>query len=251
MQTVKRKCQIHLIQIIEKAQDCFILHNNILSFNNEYFTNLYLKSISAHAYHLYITSDDEIELSSTNEGWFIRSHSMTNNVDVVENPIFTSKYKYKKIIATTDKSLKFQVGNEDISNMPIFAYLSQPSPQFIRTFVNEYNKKNIIKEVMIEYEEINNNSTIISNEAIAEVYALHAEEPNAYENKLKELGGPNRTILIPKIHKDNTITIRKIKDNWNREEVANILRNFRNDILVEVSNGTVSDFTEKWIEKNL
>lgn len=55
--------------------------------------------------HLYILSDDEIVLSSNNIGYFIRSHSMTNNSDLIQNPLFISNYKYKKIIATTNPEL--------------------------------------------------------------------------------------------------------------------------------------------------
>lgn len=222
MQTVKRKCQVHLIQVTEKAQDCFILHNNILSFNNEYFTNFYLKSISASAYHLYITSDDEIK-----EGdWlFIESKGIIQATSMLLRDSSIKKDKKGKIIATTDKLI--------LNNL---THIPQPSLQFIRIFVDEYNRKNVIKEVMVEY------------------YKGHI---NVYKESVPtdckvdyffETGEFSGLKVNPK---DNTITIRKIKDNWSREEVANILRNFKNDILVEVSNGTVSDFTEKWIEKNL
>jgi hypothetical protein len=36
-----------------------------------------------------------------------------------------------------------------------------------------------------------------------------------------------------------------------RERVIELIHSFRNDILVEVQKGSVSDFTEKWIELNL
>lgn len=55
-----------------------------------------------------------------------------------------------------------------------------------------------------------------------------------------------------KLNPDNTINIKSIKDSWTREETANLIRNFRNEILIEISaRRQVSDFTEKWIETNL
>jgi hypothetical protein len=96
--------------------------------------------------HLYILSNEEITLSSNNEGWFLRSHSMTNNTDVIQNPQFTSKYKYKRIIATTDNSLL--VKNNDMFSTE----LPQIPQQFIDYYINEYNRGNIITKLLVEVE---------------------------------------------------------------------------------------------------
>jgi hypothetical protein len=50
---------------------------------------------------------------------------------------------------------------------------------------------------------------------------------------------------------EKTVIVSPIKDSWAREEVVNLIRNFRNDILIEVQKGGVSNFTEEWINKNL
>jgi len=65
------------------------------------------------------------------------------------------------------------------------------SNQFVKVFIDEYNKSNIIKDVMVEY-------------------SYKGQQYNE-EDKLNSLHAK----VNPK---DNTITIRKIKDNWDREE---------------------------------
>lgn len=87
--------------------------------------------------HLYVISDEEIK-----EGdWFYYKHfgediiDKTNeNTDLVNlnNP---DKY-FKKIIASTDKSLE----------------LPQIPQQFIEQYIESYNKNNNIDKVMVEYE---------------------------------------------------------------------------------------------------
>jgi hypothetical protein len=47
--------------------------------------------------------------------------------------------------------------------------------------------------------------------------------------------------------KDNTITIRKIKDNWNREEVINLIQKLETD----GADYFGQKFLEQWIENNL
>ena len=49
--------------------------------------------------------------------------------------------------------------------------------------------------------------------------------------------------------KDNTITIKPIKDSWNREEVVSLIKDYRNQ-LVPV-NSLLIEETNKWIEQNL
>ena len=97
------------------------------------------------AQHLYFLSDEEIKVGD----W------MLHNLE--EKPIQwngeetnPSVYGYKKIIATTDKSIILP------ERFPSFTYLPQPSQSFIEKFVEEYNKGNRITEVMVEYEEYHN-----------------------------------------------------------------------------------------------
>ena len=86
--------------------------------------------------HLYIISDDEIKENNTH---FYNPHSgqlhiSGNHTDYIA----INKNGCKKIIATTDVSLG----------------LPQPSQQFIEKYIEEYNKDNIITDVLVEYENV-------------------------------------------------------------------------------------------------
>ena len=105
------------------------------------------------AQHLYIISDDEIKdgdyfladnrLNTTsNKGlpnWVLCKCTKVKNSWVYCNEIPDEGHNgdwCKKIIATTDESL----------NLP------QPSQQFIQKYIEEYNKGNIITDVLVEYD---------------------------------------------------------------------------------------------------
>lgn len=131
-----------------------------------------------------------------------------------------------KIIATT----------QILRNSPILTdltgrwFLPQPSQSFIEKFVEEYNKGNQITEVLVEYEEGKYN--------LDELRERHLKGlPHSYDYcNLK---------INPK---DNTITIRKAKDSWSREEVIELLHR-----RMEYTFGGDYDksTTDKWIEENL
>lgn len=124
----------------------------------------------------------------------------------------TDTNECKKIIATTDKSL---VVSKDTGIVGIEYNLPQPSESFIQKFIYAYNNDDPITEVMVEYNHLQ--STTDLNEEWLKVNSS-----------------------------DNTITIRKMKDSWTREEVINLCReaiNYGKDY-----NGNLS---EKWIEYNL
>ena len=55
-------------------------------------------------------------------------------------------------------------------------------------------------------------------------------------------GEPNRVKVNPK---DTTITIKKVKDSWNREEVIELIKCFDRGINRPITN------VNKWIEENL
>jgi hypothetical protein len=73
-------------------------------------------------------------------------------------------------------------------------FLPQPSQSFIEKFVEEYNYRGVITEVMVEYESIG-------------AYA------NPKYNSDYQL----------KINSDNTINIINSKERWSREEVVELL----------------------------
>lgn len=159
--------------------------------------------------NLYFLSDEKIK-----EGDWI--YDEDNGVVKIEHKYQLSNINVfrkdcKKIIATTDKSIILP------ERFPSFTYLPQPSQSFIEKFVEEYNKGNVITEVMVEYENY---------------YASGALQPNLWQLK---------------ISKDHTITIRKVKDSWNRDEVRELLitaySKGRTNILLR-------EFNE-WLKENL
>ena len=178
------------------------------------------------AQNLYFLSDEEIK-----EGdWIL------NNLLEDKRPIQVTKELLedgllkddKKIIATTDKSLFTEtksIGYTEDRARVFYGkeYLPQPSQSFIEKFVEEYNEGNVITEVMVEYETITKRYGSCS---IGEGVTMNVEQL--------------------KVSKDNTITIRKVKDSWNRDEVEEKIRKGAYVLL----NGSIGDF-DKWIEENL
>ena len=116
---------------------------------------------------------------------------------------FIGENGYNKVIATTNTSLYIHQ-KETISLPERVFYLPQPSQQFIQKYIEEYNKGNIITDVLVEYEYLLDDNGVIP-----------------YWN-LK---------VNPK---DNTITIKKVKDNYTKEELCQILEKFISFIWSEV-----------------
>ncbi len=141
----------------------------------------------------------------------------------------------RKVIATTDNSLLIDTyinqgdtvkgdliikrSSDYTTGLKGRINLPQPSQQFIKKFVEEYNKGNIIEDVLVEYEE---GKSYSGNEGLI----------------IKEWLKINP--------KDNTITIKKVKDSWNREEVENLIYSAMKDRCYT----TIAEW-KKWIKENL
>ena len=137
-------------------------------------------------WNLYIISDDEIKENNTH---FYNPHSgqlhiSGNHTDYIA----INKNGCKKIIATTDVSLG----------------LPQPSQQFIQKYIEEYNKGNIITDVLVEYE------YLLDDRAVLPYWNLKVNP------------------------KDNTITIKKVKEIYTKEEVYQILEKYISFLWSEV-----------------
>ena len=202
-------------------------------------------------HHLYIISDDEIK-----EGdWFLSDSRGTKQeppkyrveqcikfengwifghiegMEVGHNPDWS-----KQIIATTDSSL-WRPSHKYASDVIL---LPQPSQQFIEKYVEEYNKGNVITDVLVECE-------LISNEE----YFLNTINPDDdvpyFDENLK---------INPK---DNTITIKIVKDSYTREEHISNIKKFSLELGSKIhcflkEDGTLSisiQDVNKWIEENL
>jgi len=143
--------------------------------------------------HLYTTSDEEIK-----EGdWCIQTNyekTLSNICKYIDYG--KGSFTFKKIIASTDSLLgKYINGNNSLYGEFIGVNLPQPSQLFIDKYIIEYNKGNTITEIMVEYEE---NYKDVKN------YGIRGEHLKINS-------------------KDNTITIRRIKDSWTRDEVKQLI----------------------------
>lgn len=224
-----KKCQIVMLPINEKAENCLVMeYNGDLYFTKQLLTESYRKEARIATYHLYILSDEEIK-----EGdWYL----LVPEDQVKQAKINIAPHRdFKKIIATTDSSLLLE--NEEViaraagfkSSITIWDTLPQPSQSFLEVFVREYNKGNVIKEVMVEYKE--------------EDWTGEGEiDRSYYKTKLK---------VNPK---DNTITIKRVKESWNREEVEKLVKEaFEGGYCSALNNSkAIKGITSKeWIEQNL
>ena len=225
---MKKLAQVVMLPTNEKAKIGDIVMSkfddiHILTKNDG---NEYAKTVTSQ--HLYILSDEEIK-----EGdWFVGFADgsikpfvkQADESTVKINNWQLNKKGYssnKKIIATTDRSLKVFIHTTMAIDMDdCYESLPQPSQSFIEKFVDEYNKGNVITEVMVEYESIG-------------AYA------NPKYNSDYQL----------KINSDNTINIINSKERWSREEVVEIFNKMFSTDIIDAYVKKV-DF-DKWIEENL
>lgn len=191
--------------------------------------------------HIYITSDEEIKESD----WYIDD---TNNVrqSVTSDAAYWSVRKdYRKIIATTDKSLllpniNFKNWDGKTRNLP------SPSDGFIRKFIEKYNAGTPIMEVMIEYEDDYSIPCIIP-----------ATDCEKFQSNIGDCKGCIHSALKLKVDSNNYITITAVKDSWTRKEVMQLC--FQAFIQHKVVDGKITPLAaeklyepfNKWIEENL
>ncbi len=231
---MKKKCKVVMLPANEKANtlalytpDKHDVVREVLNISNH---NQRLYGGEPDCQHLYILSDDEIK-----EGdWCLD----TLHNDVFQFGVFRgSSNSNKKIIATTDKSIQ-QSEPDGIGGSTSWFYPSL-SENFIEKYVEEYNKGNVITEVLVEYD-----------------MGPHPEWTPDYNN-------PDNppVITYPKINpENNTIRIYLQKQNYTREEVIEIMLKFKKDTelysFTEFSKKygdalTVPQMERKWIEQYL
>jgi len=166
--------------------------------------------------HLYIISDKEIKEGN----WFVSSKTIHKCTYIIEdtNEIMCNicdgtgfiqlgikTNKCHKIIASTNTSL----------NLP------QLSQSFITKYIEEYNKSNIITEVMVEYDE---EPTIDGD---SDKYAeLHINS------------------------KDNTIIIKDAKTNWSKDEIIVLINKFAERFMPHTDKVFVKEAINNWINRN-
>ena len=155
--------------------------------------------------HIYITSDEEIK-----DGDYYYDNIVLQ-VRQWKSFMIYNKLQHKKIIATTDASLG----------------LPQPSQQFIEKYIEEYNKGNVITDVLVEYEYLLDDRTVLPYW------------------KLK-MNTKNNTI---------TITIKKLKETYSKDEVYQILEKYTsfiwNEVGIHYPISLGNDAKDKFINREL
>ena len=164
--------------------------------------------------HLYIISDDEIK-----KGDYIYC-TITNAIEIAKYNHDYLIRDWKKVIATTDTSLLIDTyinqgdtvkgnliikrGSDYTTELRGKINLPQPSQQFIQKYIEEYNKGNIITDVLVEY------NYFLDDNGVLPYWNLKVNP------------------------KDNTTTIKKTKENYTKEEVIRLLEKFISFIWSEV-----------------
>lgn len=171
-------------------------------------------------FNLYIISNDEIKEGDWKYNSKINCIVKHNrkNKDLPDELKKPSSW-CKKIIATTDNSLNTQVLNNNTKEINLYP---QPSQQFIEKYIESYNKDEVITDVLVEYE-----ANYINWKHDDKIEALI----DTLELKTDNL---------------NTISIKPIKDSWNREEVENILYKH-----TEMMLSGYRDTLDNWIKEYL
>lgn len=198
--------------------------------------------------HLYFLSDEEIK-----EGeWICIIHSsgvlQINKVLRIKgnknSPMYETFYrhkglvggtnKFKKIIATTDESLSEQImyypDGGIIGNKESYKSLPQPSQSFIERFIERYNAGAPITHVMVEY---------VMGGKFETFKEMKEFKPHLLVNP-----------------KDNTITIKPVKDSYTVQELIEfgrlVLDTFHSEGKTHSGKDRLPRIKyDNWIEQNL
>lgn len=146
-----KKIQVVMLVTDKTASLCLAPDNKLYTYNDLPEGETYK------GFELLFLSDDEIKYDLSLLNTFIYN-SKENEIDKITSKadilfiIEENKESntFKKIIASTDKSLMIDTYYEIEGNQKI--NLPEPSKEWIEYFVSEYNKGSIIKEVFVEYE---------------------------------------------------------------------------------------------------
>jgi len=200
--------------------------------------------------------------------------------------------KCSKIIATTNKLLKiecsccrFKNNNSSVICDCTCNYIPKPSQSFIDKYIREYNKGNKIEEILIEYEEeiiaayLNHHldgeliDSIKLDDNIISIKENYKDTHNGLKvssyvgidkdgNNVKYIRQPYGNIgnlskrfnRILKISSDNTITIKKVKDSWNKEDLEKAFNDgaaFKEKYYTLIDDTIKHPDFNKWFEENL
>lgn len=244
MSVLKEK-KVVMLPTDEKAINQLILGKKHTKYENRLAICCQLNADEEHMWqfqHLYFLSDEKIE-----DGDWILGYGAIHKCDSVEANNANKDDYCKKIIATTDSSLgienviktanqsECEIGSSGWIKIKNENLLPQPSQSFVEKFVENYNKGKEIKKVLVEY-----------------IY-IPGSKIEA-DPKIRKEGFGLQLKVNPV---DNTITIKSVKNIWNREEqeelIDKVLRDFRTECLPfgQVIDAELIKFRDNWIEENL
>jgi hypothetical protein len=120
----------------------------------------------------------------------------------------------------------------DINYGKISYILPKLPQEFIKKYIEAYNRNEIITDILVEHE-LDIDDNFVDN-AVLET----AGKPYSYQDSIK----------LKIDSKDNTISIKQLKNNWNRAEVIKKLRYFEH--FSEGRSLTTKEFDD-WIMENI
>ena len=210
-----QECQVHLIETKTNQAEIYKYLQTLKSpIGYKLSTNFTLIDkqstyTDAKYQHLYVTSDEEII-----EGDWIFGIE-TNTIEKANYSGIHLKRRWKKIISTTDESLKIWEERQG-ERFAGFVNLPKPSKQFIQKYITEYNKGNVITKCLVE---------------IGKAQISSFEDDNY----------PQYNWII-KIDSHNCITIKPVEEkSYTRAEVVELFEKFIDS----------KELLYPWIEQNL
>lgn len=223
-----KECKVVLLPTKEKSN--LYEYENKLRYSNEKFIN---GVTDTQNYFIYILSNEEIK-----EGdWVYDDEAdkkyyqelLSNTKDYTT---YSNEYG-KKIIATTNSELQFTIECPKYKSYGELQIYSLPRPS--DDFLKKYCELGGIDELLVEYENFRTNNPDYP----------HQSNKEFIDN------------WILKVASDNTITIKSIKNNYNREEVKILLSKVISEhCMLSLCNQPYNEKEEreliaKWIKENL
>lgn len=209
----KRECSVITLPTREADENCLLFANNngLMSKNTHknYFTQSYLTNeLRMSSHHLYVLLHDESKIGSYWEKgtWFLDMFNVARQAGdrTIVSP------NDKQIIATTDKEVNY-IDNDLSKSMggEVKRRTPRPTDAFIDKFIESFNSKKPVTKVSVDFIKF---KRCVKCKAPYLIHICTCGEQDNFEY-YEHL----------KIGRDNTITITKAKDNWNRDEVFDLL----------------------------
>jgi hypothetical protein len=202
---MKKKCKIVILPADKEA----LIYRNKDGILYQV-TNDTLSDSVLEYYHLYILSDDDIK-----ENDWVYS-SLTESIDIlfIIDKKQGNPFKYKKIIATTNPTLKT---------------VSTVSNEFIAEFCRK-NQKNNVLSVMVNYQ------YLCANLKKCPTYPRHCHECS-------------QSIIFAETDQNNILSTCSSKTAWTRDEIYSLFKKLKREL--SSCDYECSEIFYNWIEENL